>query len=140
MAKKSGKEGLIYSNLFCFSQNKTIPTKKDPRFRNILNLSERLLRAQLGILKPDIILFMNGYNQTALKARRQFFPTKGDNNACLNSKDYSEEYGISRRQLWSFDLKFDNRLIKSHRTYHPSARSQEAKVGRKFLISLLPSK
>ncbi|MFZ3465003.1 hypothetical protein [Vibrio harveyi] len=139
VGEKSGTEGLIYSNLFCFALNKTIPTKSS-LFEEILHLSEQLLLAQIKILKPDIILFVNGFDKSSVAARRQIFPIEGENNVCINRKDYFDEYGISNKQLWSFDLKFDNRLIKSYRTYHPSAVSKKAKVGRDFLISLLPNK
>ncbi|HIF5802248.1 TPA: hypothetical protein ACX3E3_004088 [Vibrio parahaemolyticus] len=139
VGKKSGTEGLIYSNLFCFALNKTIPTKS-PIFEEIVNLSERLLFAQIEILKPDIILFMNGFDKSSVAARRQIFPIDGENNVCLNRRDYFDEHGLSSKQLWSFDLKFGDRLIKSYRTYHPSAVSKKAKEGRDFLISLLPEK
>lgn len=139
VGKKSGTEGLIYSNLFCFALNNTIPTKS-PIFEEIVNLSERLLFAQIEILKPDIILFMNGLDKSSVAARRQIFPIDGENNVCLNRRDYFDEHGLSSKQLWSFDLKFGDRLIKSYRTYHPSAVSKKAKEGRDFLISLLPNK
>lgn len=139
VGKKSGTEGLIYANLFCFALNKTIPTKS-PIFEEIVNLSERLLCAQIEILKPDIILFMNGFDKSSVAARRQIFPIDGENNVCLDPKNYFDEHGLSSKQLWTFDLKFGDQRIKSYRTYHPSAVSKKAKEGRDFLISLLPNK
>lgn len=139
VARKSGTEGLIYSNLFCFALNKSIPTHS-PIFEDIKSMSEKLLRAQIKTLKPDIILFMNGFDKASVAARRQYFPIDGENNVCLNRKDYFEDYGISSKQLWRFDLKFEDQLITSYRTYHPSAVSQKAKVGRELLIRLLPDK
>ena len=139
VAKKSGAEGLIYSNLFCFALNKSIPTFS-PLFDDIKDLSEKLLRVQIKILRPDIILFMNGFDRASVAARRQYFPIEGDNKVCFKRKDDFVGYGISNKQLWSFDLKFEDQLIPAYRTYHPSAVSKKAKMGRDFLIQLLPDK
>ena len=139
VSKKSGVEGLIYSNLFCFASNRTIPSKS-PVFSDIIELSEQLLFAQIEILKPDIILFMNGFDKASVSARRRYFPIEGDNNVCLKRYDGFDEEGITNKQLWCFDLKFKDRTITAYRTYHPSATSRKAKIGRDFLINLLPEK
>lgn len=139
LGKKSGTEGLIYSNLFCFSLNETTPVKS-PILQDIdiISLSEKLLKAQIKILKPEIIIFMNGFDKVSVDARRQMFPTDGKNNVCLNRKNYVDDNGISNKQLWKFDLKFEDREITSYRTYHPSATIKDAKIGHDFLINLLP--
>lgn len=139
VGKKSGVEGLIYSNLFCFASNRTIPTKS-PVFNDITKLSKQLLFAQIDILKPDIILFMNGFDKASVSARRQFFPIEGKNNVCLKREDGFDQKGITNKQLWCFDLQFKDRSITAYRTYHPSATSKKAKIGRDFLLNLLPEK
>ncbi|MGR0278748.1 hypothetical protein ACUM5Y_06775 [Marinomonas dokdonensis] len=137
IAKKTGEEGIIYSNLFCFSSKETLP-KKSKVFDEIITLSEKIIRAQIRILKPDIIIFANGFDSTSLKIRRKFFPIDGPQNVCLNPKSYQEEYGISNKQLWSFELSFEGRSIQAYRTYHPSAISKDAFSAHNFLIDLLP--
>ena len=137
VAKKSGEEGLIYSNLFCLSYKKSIP-QKSPVFDGILCLSEKLLKIQIKILRPDIIVFANGLSGASVATRRKFFPIDGEDNVCINRENYWDA-GLSNKQLWSFDLRFEDQLIKSYRTYHPSSTLVDAAIARDFLIDLLPA-
>lgn len=132
VAQKSGGDGLIYSNLFCFSWKKKNP-EISPFFEEIKSISERLLKAQIELLSPDVIIFANGMKSA--KYRRDYFPITGDNKCCMNSRDYAYE-GVTRRQLWEFDLCDRIRCL---RIQHPSARSKEAQKARQFLIRLLPA-
>lgn len=71
VAKKSGRDGLLYCNLFCFSwKNKSpINTKY---FQQIHKVSNQLLKAQLEYFQPDIIILANG--MSSVKYRREIFP------------------------------------------------------------------
>jgi hypothetical protein len=132
VAKKSGKEGVIYSNLFCFDWKEASPINS-PYFETIKKLSERLIKIQIKFFAPDIIIFANGMN--SVPYRREFFPVNGPKQVCSNGRDYSDR-GIPNKQLWEFDLNDD---IRCFRIQHPSAFSRKAKIARRFLIDLLPS-
>lgn len=132
VAKKCGKEGIIYSNLFCFDWKKGSPINS-PHFETIKKYSELLIKIQIRFLTPDIIIFANGMN--SVPYRREFFPIHGDKKVCKNGRDYSDK-GVPNHHLWEFDL-YDN--IRCFRIHHPSAFAKEAKRARKFLIDLLPS-
>ena len=132
IATKCGKEGLIYSNLFCFDWKDSSPIKT-PHFETIRQYSESLLKQQIQILKPGIIIFANG--MTSVPHRREYFPIDGKNRACTNGRDYSEK-GIPNHHLWEFDL---YQHIQCFRIHHPSARAKAAVNARKYLIDLLPS-
>lgn len=138
IAKKCGKSGLIYANLFCFSWKKSNP-KNHPdshTFETIKDYSKRLLNAQIEILKPQIIVFCNGSSSAG--ARREFFPVDGNAPVCSNFRDHGDSSGlIPNRQLWEFTL---HDSIRCFRVQHPSSRSQEAVTAHKYLIEhLLPS-
>ncbi len=128
VAKRCGKEGLIYSNLFCFDWKHGSPINS-PHFDTIRRYSEPLLKKQIEILKPDIIIFANG--MVSVSHRREYFPL----NECLNGRDYSVK-GIPNRHLWEFDLRG---RIRSFRIHHPSARAKAAASARTYLLTLLPS-
>lgn len=129
IAKRSGKEGLIYSNLFCFAWNKGSPIQS-PFFSQIKSVSQELLKAQIDYFEPEIIIFANG--MTSIKYRREIFPLE----TCTDSKNYESE-GISIKQLWEF--KFDNKFL-CYRIQHPSTISGRslAAQARQKLIELLP--
>ena len=55
-----GSAGIIYSNLFCFSDNNGSTPYEAKDYKYIKTLSHRLLTAQLTILKPHIVIFANG--------------------------------------------------------------------------------
>lgn len=126
VAKKSGSNGLIYSNLFCFDWKKGSPIKCK-YFETIKKYSKMLLEKQVELLKPNIIIFANG--MTSVPYRRDLFPL----NMCLKSRNYSDK-GISKHHLWEFD--FND--IHCFRIHHPSARAKEAALTREFILNLLP--
>lgn len=127
-----GADGLIYSNLFCFSwgKKKGSPIKSgDDVFPVIKEFSRKILNAQIEILQPDYIVFANGI--ASAPYRREFFP-HGDAGRCTNPKSYPER--IAKEYLWEFML---DKKIRCFRVQHPSARSKEASDGRKFVLELL---
>lgn len=132
VGNKCGKDGLIYSNLFCFDWQKDSPIRC-PHFEIIKKYSEALLKIQIRILEPQIIIFANG--MTSVPYRREFFPIHGDNRVCTNGRDFASE-GIRNHHLWEFDL-YKN--IRCFRIHHPSTRAKAAAEARQFLIKLLPS-
>lgn len=134
VAARSGADGLIHANLFCFAYSKTMPTKKLADYQTIAKYSEVLLKQQIRFFHPDVIVFANG--QSSVGVRRSFFPISGEDNVCTQRKNYSKrEPSIHINQLWEFHL-YDS--IRCFRIHHPSAQGKPAKEARKFLMSLLP--
>lgn len=133
VGNKCGKEGLIYSNLFCFDWNNGSPINCE-HFETIKELSRRLITKQIEILKPEIIIFANG--MTSVPYRREFFPIHGDNKVCTNGRDYAGK-GVANHHLWEFDL---HNSIRCFRIHHPSARAKDAVKARNYLVdNLLPA-
>jgi hypothetical protein len=106
---------------------------KHPRFQEIKQHSQALLKAQIDVLQPDIIIFANGMNTAG--CRREYFPIDGSGQVCTNGRDYVSA-SIGRDHLWEFDL---YERIRCFRIHHPSARSKGAARAREFLIGLLPA-
>lgn len=135
VAAKCGSDGISYANLFCFSWERNTPTDCS-HFEIIKKYSEKLLKAQIEILNPEIIIFANGLTGKSVEFRREFFPLE----LCVNQKDYDLSQGIKRHYLWEFD--YENHHC--FRVHHPSARGKNLKKiteARKFLIEkLLPCK
>jgi uracil-DNA glycosylase len=130
IARKCGKDGIIYSNLFCFSWKKGSPIHCD-YFETVQKYSELLLKQQITFFKPEIIIFANGIKSAP--SRRLFFPIKGNDQVFRNE---SSNLGISKHHLWEFQL---NDGIRCFRIHHPSARSKDAAKAREILLTLLPS-
>ena len=132
IANKSGKEGLIWSNVYAFDYNKGhINNSKNKNLINsVVKIYEELLKAQIEILKPDYIIFTTG--SEGIQARRQYFP-----NDKLTDKKSVESFEVE--DLWSFKLP-DNDAI-SYNLHHPSAWGKNRKNEiESYLIDLLPSK
>lgn len=132
IANKSGKEGLIWSNVYAFDYNKGhINNSKNKNLINgVVKISEELLKAQIEILKPDYIIFATG--NEGVQARRQYFP----NDKLTDKKPVG---GFKVEDLWSFKLP-DNDAI-CYRLHHPSAWGKKRKNEiESYLIDLLPSK
>ena len=104
-----------------------------PRFPEIKGHSQALLKAQIDVLQPDIILFANGMDTA--HCRREYFPTSGPGQVCTNGRDHVAA-GIENGHLWEFDL---SERIRCFRIQHPAVRSTEATHAREFLIGLLPA-
>ncbi|MCH7315871.1 hypothetical protein [Acinetobacter sp. ANC 3882] len=129
VADKSGSEGLIYCNLFCFAWKEKSPIKSK-YFEQIKSISFELLDAQIAYFEPNIIIFANGSQNTIY--RREFFNPK------LYSKgqDYSDE-SIEKNQLYKFI--YDEKFL-CYRIQHPSTikGKSAALAARKKLLELLP--
>lgn len=121
--------GMVYANLFCFDWHGKSPMKC-AEFKFIKEISQKIMNAQIDILKPDYILFVNGISSAG--CRRDFFPMEGENQRCTSIKGYPET--ISKRHLLEFML--DDK-IKCWRTHHPAAFSKEANRGREEALKLL---
>jgi len=137
VARRCGADGLIYANLFCFAWNEGSPIGC-PHFIAVKTCSEKLLKAQIEVLKPNVVIFANG--MSSVKYRRAFFPISGPNACCKDGKDYREEKDISNGQLWEFTL---NDRIRAFRIQHPSTirGSRKAIEARNYLVNyLLPRK
>ena len=128
VARVTDKNGLIYSNLFCFDWRKSSPMKC-PEFKFVKNLSQLLLETQIRLLKPNYIIFANGI--TSAKHRREFFPV-GEGARCTNTKSHPEI--APAHYLWKFNL---DETIECYRVHHPSARNKMAAIGRAGAIELL---
>lgn len=128
VARVADKNGLIYSNLFCFDWRKSSPMKC-PEFKFVKRLSQLLLETQIRLLKPDYIIFANGI--TSAKHRREFFPV-GEGARCTNTRSYPEI--APAHYLWEFTL---DEAIRCYRVHHPSARHKMAAIGRAGAIELL---
>jgi hypothetical protein len=141
ISKRCGAEGIIYSNLLCLDWNqKTIP--QNYFYKEILEISKQLLKAQISFFRPDIIIFANGISSRHI--RRAFFPLDDGQ----EGKDYKDSNGISNIALWSFNLPESSnptgRKIICYRIHHPSSygrTSSMAAKAREFLVKeLLPNK
>lgn len=131
LGDKFGPEGLIYSNLFCFSWNGGSPV--DSGHMGMIEVySKRLLKVQIEFFKPDIIIFANGV--ATARQRRSFFPIPRDEMGKAIGKDYAKSDGIPNRQLWEYSLPDNTRCFRIH---HPSSLSKGAPAARDFLIRLL---
>lgn len=131
IANKSGKEGVIWSNIYAFDYQKghINRSKNQQLVDGIVKISEQLLTAQIEILKPDIIIFSTG-NQGS-EVRRKYFP----NDTLTDSRSFK---GIAVKDLWSFKL--PNNPAICYRVHHPSARKKGKKQIETALFNQLPSK
>ncbi len=129
IADKSGVEGLIYCNLFCFAWKEKSPIKSK-YFEQIKSISFELLNAQIEYFEPTIIIFANGSQNTIY--RREFFDPK----LYSEGQDYRGE-NIDKNQLYKFI--YDQKYL-CYRIQHPSTiRGKTAALAaRKKLLELLP--
>lgn len=129
VADKSGCDGLVYSNLFCFAWNEKSPIRTK-YFEQIKDISFKLLNAQLNYFEPEIIVFANGSQSTIY--RREIFNPK------LYSKgqDWISE-NIDKAQLYKFI--YDEKYL-CYKIQHPSTiRGKNLAISaRRKLIDLLP--
>lgn len=130
LAGDHGTQGIAWANLFCFSWNKKSPMRWE-HFEKLLKISERLLKAQVEVLQPDIIIFANG--ASSAKFRQGYFPHKGESSMCSEQGDFCEQ-GIPLNQLWKFKL---HGRIQCYRIQHPSSISAPSRAARRFLLEQL---
>lgn len=130
LANDHGVEGIAWANLFCFAWNEKSPIRWK-HFAKLLEISERLLKVQLEILQPDIVIFANG--AISARFRQGYFPHKGELSVCSELGDFCEQ-GIPLNQLWRFKL---YQHIQCFRIQHPSSTSVPSRAARRFLLEQL---
>lgn len=130
LANDHGTQGIAWANLFCFAWNKKSPMHWK-HFAQLLEVSEQLLKVQLKILQPDIVIFANG--ASSAKFRQGYFPHKGELSVCSELGNFSEQ-GIPVNQLWRFKL---YQRIQCFRIQHPSSISTPSRAARRFLLEHL---
>lgn len=138
VANHSGEDGLLWSNMFVISHNLTLPYKH-PLFKDIKHLSKELLLAQIDVLRPDVIIFANGYRKAVWQARYEYFE-----NLTWSAQSFD---GLHHRYLQKCDLNLDFKNADGgayqpvcYRTHHPSTRTANGKKGLTTLIKQLPTK
>ncbi|MDT3669636.1 MAG: hypothetical protein ROZ37_04800 [Aromatoleum sp.] len=127
LASQHERDGIAWANLFSFAWNSRSPMRW-ANFPELLEISERLLKAQIEVLEPDIIIFANG--ASSAQFRQRYFPYKGDHSVCSEFADYRAQ-GIAVDQLWQFRL---GRKIQCYRIQHPSSISAASRAARRFLL------
>jgi hypothetical protein len=132
LAPDHGKESIAWANLFSLSWNGKSPMQWE-HFHELRKISERLLKTQIEILEPDVIVFANG--ASSARYRRVYFPHKGESSVCSRLADYRDE-GVPIGQLWRFHL-YDS--ISCFRIQHPSSISVGARAARQRLLEELRS-
>ncbi len=130
LAADHGGDGIAWANLFGFAWNGKSPMRWS-QFPILLEVSERLLKAQLDILAPDIVIFANG--ASSARFRQRYFPHKGEHSVCSEFADYRAQ-GIPLDQLWRFRLRG---TFECYRIQHPSSISAPSRAARRFLLGLL---
>lgn len=130
LADDHGVQSLAWANLFSFAWNKKSPMRWE-HFPTLLEISERLLKAQIEVLRPHIIIFANG--ASSAKFRQRYFPHKGEGSVCTELGDFCRE-GVPRSQLWQFSL---HERIQCFRIQHPSSISASSRAARRFLLGHL---
>ncbi|PHX38609.1 hypothetical protein AO263_27490 [Pseudomonas sp. NZIPFR-PS5] len=130
LAPDHGKDGIAWANLFCLSLNGTSPMQWE-NIRELREVSARLLKTQIEILKPNVIIFANG--ASSAKYRQLYFPHKGESSVCSRLADYRDE-GVPIGQLWRFHP-YDS--IPCFRIQHPSSISVGARAARQRLLEEL---
>lgn len=133
VARRCGGEGVVYSNLYCFSWNKGNPAKH-PEFETIKRLSGAILKAQIEHLQPQIVIFCCGRARHVVKTRQEHFPLNREDAVCMSLPDYP---GIANGKLWPFML---NKTIRGFRVDHPSTTNAPGMRAHDFLIDeILPA-
>lgn len=127
LARKTGANGIVYCNLFCFDWKRRSPVKTK-YFKQIKQISSRLIQAQLEFFEPDFVVFANGTSTYAY--RREFFPMQH-----CSDYFYLKDKGIPDKHFWGFT--YQNRF-KCFRIQHPSTRQVDlGKKTRSLLIEML---
>ncbi|HHF3827372.1 TPA: hypothetical protein ACPOJ5_001478 [Haemophilus influenzae] len=137
VSQENPNASILWANIFCVSYKKSNPSKIDSEsvFANIKKISESLLKAQIEILQPNIIIFASGLDTQAILARRDYF--KND----LKPSGKSVVPGLDKKYLEQFHL-LENygEDILCYRTVHPSSRTKNSVIALKELRKILKSK
>lgn len=127
-----GAQGdVAWANLFAFDWRNGMPNPQaTPHYGAILALSERLLKAAIETLEPDVIVFANGGGSA--KIRRQYFPLDGV--ICRDVRNFKTD-GIPDNELLAFTIRDK---IQCYRINHPSAWPTESRArARRYLVEKL---
>lgn len=129
LTKQSDQISVAWANLHCYSWKKN-RTDKSPLSDEVDVLSNKLLNAQIEILRPHYIILAHGVAKHSVKLRREIFPiTK-----CETVVDPLFEE-ISDKQLWKFEYEWSpNYRITCFRIQHPSSYSNSSKLARNGLM------
>lgn len=137
VSQENPNASILWANIFCVSYKKSNPSKIETKsvFANIKKISESLLKAQIEILQPNIIIFASGLNQSAIIARRDYF--KDD----LKPSGKSTVPGLDKKYLeqFYFSGNYDQDIL-CYRTVHPSSRTEHSVIALKELRKILKSK
>lgn len=118
VAKELGlkKSQLIYSNLYAWDYNGKTPTKRDEReFKQIRDLSIKLLAESIKFSKPDIIVFAVGCNKINDDTIKELFDVH------FNGHEIFKENFVSKK-YWQFT---SNNMI-GIRIAHPRANEEHS--------------
>ncbi|QDZ26566.1 hypothetical protein [Noviherbaspirillum sp. UKPF54] len=98
--KPPAADAVAWANLFCLSYRSSTPTRCLDSFEEIKELSRTLLRIQVEVFRPDVMLFVTGTGYDSYI--KEFFDVTGSQR-------------LVPKALWSF--KADG--IQAYRTSHP---------------------
>ena len=132
IAKHVESDGVIWSNLFCYDW-KGGSIKKSPLEKSIKNISTKLLKKQIDILRPENIIFAHGCSGgNPRKESEKIFPLQNRENIIVDEFDGS-------KNLSHFKFKWDDEYIINcyQLRHHPAVRSKEAQVARNLLFKYI---
>lgn len=137
VSQENPNASILWANIFCVSYKKSNPSKIDTKsvFANIKKISESLLKAQIEILQPNIIIFASGLDNQAIIARRDYFKDG------LKPSGKSVVSGLDKKYLeqFYFSGNYDEDIL-CYRTVHPSSRTDYSVIALKELRKILKSK
>lgn len=126
-----GDGNVAWCNLFCMDFEGTMPPPRQQHYDAVKSLSAQLLKAEINILRPDMIIFANG--GSSVLVRREFFPLSGPESVCTDWRPVGK---FDRKKLERFTLYGS---IDCYRINHPSARSRANRAARTLLLDHLRS-
>ena len=112
------KDAPVWANLFCVDRSRSRPDRPPgPASARILDLSARLLRIQIAVLKPELIVFTTGSSCDSHLKTRYF-------DSLLNSEVHNP------KRLWEFHIALtddagDPFTVRAFRTPHPRHRASD---------------
>lgn len=74
IALRSGENHLLWNNLFCVDYETSHPKYQGELFNEIKRLSQKLLFAQIHLLKPNFIILACGLDPLTQMVRDEYFP------------------------------------------------------------------